>query len=352
MPLSGARHVTSTAAASALPRDVLHGTTSVAATRCLPLAPRQSTSSYRIGSVKLLAVLALVIPLGLGRVMPVPANNPITDEKIETGRRLFADMRLSRDGTVACTSCHDPLRAFTKPEAISPGVEGRLGRRNAPTVLNRAWGRRFFWDGRAATLEEQVLKPIEDPNEMDLALSEAARRVGMSIDEMSHALSTYVRSLMSGDSPYDRFLAGERTILSPRQRNGLRVFQGRGMCTSCHEGANFTDEDLHNTGVAWVPAAAGESGAGTFADRGAAEITGRVTDLGAFKTPTLRDVGQTAPYMHDGSLQTLEEVVDFYDRGGRPNPNLDPKMERLDLADEDKQALVEFLRTALKGRTP
>lgn len=302
--------------------------------------------------MKSLAALALVIPLGLGRVMPVPENNPITDEKVEMGRRLFADPRLSRDGTIACTSCHDPLRAFTKPEAISPGVEGRLGRRNAPTVLNRAWGRIFFWDGRAATLEEQVVKPIEDPNEMDLPIAEAAQRVGLSAEAISQALSTYVRSLMSGDSLYDRFVAGERTVLTAQQRNGLRVFQGRGMCTACHEGANFSDEELHNTGVAWIPAPSGEAGAGRFADRGGAETTGLASDLGAFKTPTLRDVGRTAPYMHDGSLKTLEEVVDFYDRGGRPNPNLDAKMERLDFSSEDKQALVEFLRTALNGRVP
>ncbi len=158
--------------------------------------------------MKSLAALALVIPLGLGRVMPVPATNPITDDKVEMGRKLFADPRLSRDGTVACTSCHDPLRAFTKPETISPGVDGRLGRRNAPTVLNRAWGRVFFWDGRAATLEEQVLKPIEDPNEMDLPVTQAATRVGLSVDELSQALSTYIRSLMSGNSLYDRFPAG------------------------------------------------------------------------------------------------------------------------------------------------
>jgi cytochrome c peroxidase len=302
--------------------------------------------------VKALAIVALVIPLGLARTMPVPDTNPITEEKVALGRSLFADTRLSRDGTIACTSCHDPLRAFTKPDAVSPGVEGRLGRRNAPTVLNRAWGRSFFWDGRAATLEEQVLKPIEDPNEMDLPVVEAAKRVDLSVEDLSQALATYVRSLMSGDSPYDRFLAGERTVLTADQRVGLRVFQGRGMCLSCHEGPNLTDEELHNTGVAWVTSAEGASEPGRFNDQGGAAITGRPGDLGAFKTPTLREVGRTAPYMHDGSLKTLEEVVDFYDRGGRSNPNLDPKMERLDLPDEDKRALVEFLRTALNGRTP
>lgn len=307
----------------------------------------------RIGCVKAVAMLlALVIPLGLARVMPTPAQNPITDEKIEMGRRLFADPRLSRTGTIACTSCHDPQRAFTKPEAISPGIEGRLGRRNAPTVLNRGWGRVFFWDGRTATLEAQVLEPIADPNEMDLPVAEAAKRVGVSVEVLSQALSTYVRSLMSGDSPYDRFVAGERTVLTSRQRAGLRVFQGRGMCLSCHEGPNFTDEELHNTGVAWIPPADGRAETGRFNDRGGEAFSGRLSERGAFKTPTLRDVGHTAPYMHDGSLQTLEEVVDFYNRGGRPNPYLDPKMERLDLPEEDTQALIEFLRTALNGRVP
>ena len=143
--------------------------------------------------------------------MPVPASNPLTPEKIETGRRLFADTRLSRSGTIACTSCHDPERAFTKPEAVSRGVFGRRSQRNAPTVLNRAWGRVFFWDGRAATLEEQVLKPIEDPNEMDLPLAEASLRVGLSTGEIAQALASYVRSLMSGNSAFDRFTAGNRS---------------------------------------------------------------------------------------------------------------------------------------------
>ena len=148
--------------------------------------------------------------------MPVPASNPLTPEKIEAGRRLFADTRLSRSGTIACTSCHDPERAFTKPEAVSPGVFGRRGHRNAPTLINRAWGRVFFWDGRAATLEEQVLMPIEDPNEMDLPLAEASVRVGQSIGEISRALASYVRSLMSGNSRFDRFTDGDARRSHPR----------------------------------------------------------------------------------------------------------------------------------------
>jgi cytochrome c peroxidase len=301
--------------------------------------------------MKLLAFAALLIPLGLDPVMPVPAANPITSEKIELGRKLFEDTRLSRDGAISCRSCHDPARAFTKPESVSSGVFGRRGKRNAPTVLNRAWGTTFFWDGRVATLEEQVLKPIEDPNEMDLPLAEASRRIGVSSADIAQALATYIRSLMSGDSPYDRFLNGERTILTAEERNGLRLFQGRGNCMACHEGRNLTDEKLHNTGVAWLAPDAQSGDSGRFLDEGGFAVNGKTADRGAFKTPTLREIGRTAPYMHDGSMATLEEVVDFYNRGGRPNPNLDPKIERLDFSESDLRSLVAFLKTALNGRS-
>ncbi len=300
--------------------------------------------------MKILAAAAVIIPLGLGVSLPMPEGNPMTPEKIALGRRLFEDPRLSRDGTIACTSCHDPERAFTKPDAVSPGVFGRRGHRNAPTLINRAWGRVFFWDGRAATLEEQVLMPIEDPNEMDLPLAEASLRVGLSTGEMAQALASYVRSLMSGNSAFDRFAAGDRSALSPEERNGLRLFQGRGNCSICHEGPNFTDEKLHNTGVAWASADERAGVPGHFLDEGGAAITGSPAARGAFKTPTLREVTRTAPYMHDGSIATLDEVIDFYNRGGRPNPNLDPDMHPLDCSDEDKKSLVAFLRS-LSGDT-
>lgn len=299
--------------------------------------------------MRLLALTALLVPLGLATPMPVPPDNPVTDAQIELGRQLFADTRLSKDGTIACTSCHDPERAFTKPEPVSPGIFGRKGQRNSPTIVNRAWGRVFFWDGRATTLEQQVLMPIQDPNEMDLPLDEASRRVGLPTDALARALATYVRAQMSGNSRYDRFSAGERTVLTPEERNGLRVFQGRGNCLMCHVGPNLTDEELHNTGVAWSPADGQDASRGRFLDAGGFAVSGKPEERGAFKTPTLREVGRTAPYMHDGSMATLEEVVDFYDRGGRPNPNLDPDMERLDLPEEDKRALVAFLKALSAG---
>jgi cytochrome c peroxidase len=299
--------------------------------------------------VRLFALVALVVPLGLDLFVPVPEGNPVTAEKITLGRQLFGDTRLSRDGRISCASCHDPARAFTKPEPVSPGVFGRRGHRNAPTLVNRAWGRAFFWDGRADTLEAQVLMPIEDPNEMDLPLAEASRRVGVPVAEIGYALATYLRSLMSGDSAFDRFSAGERRALTPLEQDGLRLFRGRGNCTVCHVGPNLSDEKFHNTGVAWAPASDGNPVNGRFLDEGRAGISGAPSERGAFKTPTLRDIGRTAPYMHDGSMATLEEVVAFYNRGGRPNPNLDPEIQRLDFTDEGQRALVAFLRRALDG---
>src|SRR3954451_9127747 len=162
-----------------------------------------------------LIAAAVTIPLGLDLYLPVPGDNPLTTEKIEAGRRLFFDRRLSRDGSIACSSCHDPERAYSDDRSIAIGVLGRRGRRNAPALINRGYGRLFFWDGRAASLEEQVLKPIEDPNEMDLPLSDASARVGIPVTEISRALASFVRSILSGDSPFDRFIDGDRAALSP-----------------------------------------------------------------------------------------------------------------------------------------
>ena len=184
-----------------------------------------------------------------------------------------------------------------------------------------------------------MLKPIQDPNEMDLTLDEASSRVGLDAVEMSRALASYVRSILSGDAPFDRFVNGDRSALTAEQQRGLQIFRGRGNCTACHVGPTFSDERLHNTGVAWRPSTTGGA-AGELLDHGAAD--------GTFKTPTLREIARTAPYMHDGSLARLEDVVDFYDRGGRPNPHLDTEIQPLHLADGEKASLVAFLQ-ALSG---
>ncbi|MBK5292278.1 MAG: cytochrome-c peroxidase [Acidobacteriia bacterium] len=280
----------------------------------------------------MLLLLTVAIPLGLDLYLPTPEDNPLTIENIEQGRRLFFDRRLSRDGTISCSSCHDPDRAFSDDSPVAVGIAGRQGHRNSPALINRGYGRLFFWDGRLTTLEAQVLKPIEDPNEMDLTLPEAAARVNLPPEEISRALASFVRSILSGDAPYDRYINGDRNTLSREQQLGLQIFRGKGNCTACHVGPNFTDEKLHNTGIAWRD--------GRLADEGAG--------LGNFKTPTLREIARTAPYMHDGSLATLEDVVDFYDGGGRPNPHLDSEIRPLRLAAGEKKALTAFLR-ALNG---
>jgi cytochrome c peroxidase len=278
--------------------------------------------------VLLLFAAAVTIPLGLDLYMPVPEENPVTAEKIELGRRLFFDRRLSRDGSVACSSCHDPELAFADGRALAVGVFGRQGRRNAPTLFNRGYGRSFFWDGRVATLEEQVLKPIQDPNEMDLSLAEAAARAGVSIEQISRALATYVRGILSGDSRFDRFVNGDRSTLSPAEQEGLQLFRGKANCIACHVGPNFTDERLHNTGIALRD--------------------GKVTDPGAgqgnFKTPTLREIASTAPYMHDGTIVSLEDVIEYYDRGGNRNPGLDAEIHPLHLTALEKRNIIALLR--------
>jgi cytochrome c peroxidase len=281
----------------------------------------------------LLLAAAVAIPLGLDLYLPVPEENPLRADKIELGRRLFLDGRLSRDGSITCSSCHDPERAFSDGRAIAVGVFGHKGRRNAPAIVNRGYGRSFFWDGRVATLEEQVLKPIQDSNEMDLTLPEAVTRTGLPAEEISRALASYVRSILSGDSPFDRFVGGDLSALSAEQQAGLQLFRGKGNCVACHVGPNFTDERLHNTGVAWRD--------GKFADPGAGQ--------GNFKTPTLREVARTAPYMHDGSIATLEDVIEYYDRGGNRNPGLDPELRPLRLSEAEKRNLIAFLR-CLNGR--
>lgn len=283
----------------------------------------------------LLLVAEVSIPLGLDLYLPAPEGNPLTAEKIEQGRRLFFDSRLSRDNSVSCSSCHDPERAFSDGRAIALGVSGRKGHRNSPALINRGYGRSFFWDGRVASLEEQVLKPIEDPNEMDLPLAEAAARVGLAPDEIARALASFVRSILSGDSPFDRYINGDRAALTPEQQAGLQLFRGKANCTSCHFGPNFTDERLHNTGIAWRD--------GKLADPGAGN--------GNFKTPTLREISRTAPYMHDGSLETLGEVIEYYNRGGNRNPQLDTDLRPLNLTETEKRSLIFFLR-ALNGRGP
>lgn len=280
-----------------------------------------------------LMVSTLIVPLGLDLYLPVPPGSPLTRETVARGRALFFDPRLSRDGSVSCASCHRPERDFADERPIAVGIMGRRGTRHVPTLVNRGYGRAFAWDGRQVSLEAQVLAALFDPNEMDSSPSVAARRVGLSSDTLTQALASYVRSILAGDSAYDRHAAGDRRALSSDAVRGLTLFRGRANCTACHTGPNFTDERVHTTGIAWRGGVLRDPGAGR----------------GAFKTPTLRQVAHTAPYMHDGSLRTLGEVVDFYDGGGDGSPSLDPEIRPLGLTITEKRALVAFLES-LSGR--
>ena len=266
-------------------------------------------------------------PLGLDLYMPTPESNRLTKEKVALGRRLFFDKRLSRDGTVACATCHAPKRAFSDGRAVARGVGGVEGTRNSPAIVNRGYGSLFFWDGRAKTLEQQVLEPILNQKELALTQPELERRTGLEAAQVRSALASYVRTIRSGDSRFDRYSAGKTGALSDLEKAGMAVFRGKGNCWVCHIGPNFTDERFHNTGVAWRD--------GRLLDEGAGK--------GDFKTPTLREVARTAPYMHDGSVATLKDVIEFYDGGGRPNAHLDEQIRPLRLSTQEKKALGAFL---------
>jgi len=282
----------------------------------------------------------LTVPLGLDTYIPAPDNNPLTAEKAALGRDLFRDPILSRDRSISCATCHEADRAFTDAKALARGIDGRTGDRRTPTIINRAFGKRFFWDGRAATLEEQVLQPVSNPKEMDLSVDDAVSRLRSSPyaqrfekifgrppnkEDGAKALATFVRTILSGDSPYDRYVAGERAALNAEAQLGLKLFRGKAGCIRCHVGGNFTDERLHRTGA------------------------GKQDVEVAFKTPTLRDVAKRAPFMHDGSVATLEDVIEFYDKGPKPGASVDADMQALRLSVTEKKALAEFLRS-LDGR--
>ncbi len=282
----------------------------------------------------------------------LPADNPLTKEGVALGRQLFFDPILSIDSTVACASCHDPAFAFSDPAPFSEGVAGVTGRHSMP-VMNVAWMTEMFWDGRAASVEAQALQPVENPVEMGESWPNVVKKLQrhpnyprlfdaafgdptVTSERAAMAIAQYERTLISADALYDRFRAGTAT-LSPQEEAGRRIFFGeRGDCFHCHGTALFTDNRYHNNGLDSV-----------FTDPGRAGVTNSDHDGGRFKTPSLRNVGVTAPYMHDGRFATLEEVVDFYSEGVVASPTLDPLMGgvRRPLDSEEKAALVAFLHT-------
>lgn len=299
----------------------------------------------------------LKIPFGLPAI-PWPEDNPYSAEKADLGRLLYFDKRLSSDGTISCATCHTVNDAFTDQLPVSDGIDGQKGIRNAPTVINTAYLKYLFWDGRANSLEAQAMGPLGNPKEMTIdddlhkAHLECQKRVhaipgyralfkkvfdddSCKIGDIAKALATFERTVLSGNSPFDRYLAGDKSALTEEQIQGWKVFQ-KTNCLNCHNGIFFTDERFLNIGVGVND---------PNPDLGRYAITHEEKDWCAFKVPTLREVENTYPYMHDGSLKTLEDVIEYYDKGGNPNKNLHPSMKPLHLSESDKKALVSFMKS-------
>jgi cytochrome c peroxidase len=295
----------------------------------------------------------------------IPSDNPLTVEKIELGRKLFFDKRLSLNSSISCAACHDPDHGFAEARAASVSANGDKQRRNAPTVLNVGYIPALMWDGRFKTLEKQSLEPFSVWGDMSLDLGDVIDRIaadgeynrmfrevfrsGPTADALAKSLAAYQRSLVSGGTRFDEYLYGEREdALTDLEKLGYEIFIGRGSCINCHDIfhksvnplgggiATFTDFRFHNLGVGYAN--------GVMKDTGRYEVTLDTTDWGAFRTPTLRNVALTAPYMHDGSLATLEDVIDFYDQGGILNPNISPGLRPLHLTGTQKRGIVAFLK--------
>ncbi|MDD9974354.1 MAG: cytochrome-c peroxidase [Candidatus Poribacteria bacterium] len=292
-------------------------------------------------------------PLGLEPDFKVPKNNPLTAEKVRLGQHLFFDKQLSRDESISCATCHDPTQAFSNGARFAQGVAGAIGNRNVPSIVNRLFGQTQFWDGRSETLESQALEPLFNPDEMAMNEKLLLQRLSTdvtyqklfydafgspepTIERVSKALACFERTLLTAETAFDRYeWDGIMTALSNSEKRGLSLFRGKARCSICHIGTNFTDEKFHNIGVS--------EGAGQT-DRGRAGVTEKSEDIGKFKTPSLRNIELTAPYMHDGSFARLEDVIAFYDQGGRPNPNLDTEIKPLGLSDAEKADLLAFLK--------
>jgi len=328
--------------------------------------------------------------------LPIPADNPQKPEKIALGDKLFHDARFSTTGLISCSTCHKKDKAFTDRLPVSEGINGLKGTRNAPTVINAAYMRSQFWDGREPTLEAQSAQPFINPVEMGLANHDPILKIvrtdpayvklfkkvfgkkgdQITMIEVEQAIAAFERTVIAGDSPFDRYqFGGDKTAMSSPAIRGLEIFRGQGRCVSCHvieqTQALFTDNRFHNIGVGFARMADKEEDVvKTFlkskqegvsvdvavltkentSELGRFAISETLQDLGGFKTSTLRNIDKTAPYMHDGSLKNLEEVVQFYNNGGRLketdplSPYLDGGIRPLNLSKEQEADLVEFLK--------
>jgi cytochrome c peroxidase len=325
----------------------------------------------------------------------IPKDNPMSAEKVALGEKLYFDKRLSVDRTVSCATCHDPATALADNNAVGVGIENKKGARNSPTVINAMFNELQFWDGRAVTLEDQAKLPIINPIEMGMKdhnavvarvkeISEYAPlfraafgNAGITIDTIAKAIASFERTQISGNSPFDRFLAGDQNAMSAAAKRGWELFNGQARCISCHafnaSTPHFSDNKFHNIGVAAkdqnFPVLArkarallsqGKDSAQVldelalspgYSELGRYLVTKQPRDIGSFKTSGLRDIELTAPYMHNGQEKTLLDVVKFYNKGGEPNPNLDGGMRPLKLTDPQMDDVVEFMKALTSDDT-
>jgi cytochrome c peroxidase len=325
----------------------------------------------------------------------VPKDNPLTAEKVALGEKLFFDKRLSVDNTNSCATCHDPATALAEANMVGIGIQNKKGARNSPSVINAMFNESQFWDGRAATLEEQAKLPIINSIEMGMKdhvmvvgkvreiaeykplFAAAFGNEGINIDTIAKAIASFERTQLSGNSPFDRFIAGDSKAISESAKRGWELFNGQARCISCHSFNSsspfFSDFKFHNIGVAakdqnfsalarQARQLIGASSNATdlidelalkegFSELGRFLVTKQPRDIGAFKTSMLRDIELTAPYMHNGSEKTLLDVVKFYDKGGELNPNLDGGMRPLKLKDAQMDDLVEFMKSLTSDDT-
>lgn len=310
--------------------------------------------------------------------VPVPKDNPMTAAKVRLGRTLFNDARLSSDGSLSCRTCHRPDQGFSVAQPMSPAIASRVERRHVPTLINVAFKGPLLWDGRMATLEKQPLATIHDAlhfnNSITLVVADLNgdanyRRAfrdafgveGITADKLGQAIATYERTLVFGDSRFDRYMDGDEDALTADEQEGLALFVGKAGCVACHHGPTLSDEQFHNLGVpdddvrsrepilAAVAFDAQRMGLTGWADvkedRGRELVTKDAADRGKFRTQSLRNVADTAPYMHNGALESLEDVVEFYDAGGGNHPNKSALIRPLGLSEREKSRLVDFLAT-------
>lgn len=329
------------------------------------LAPHASSSVLEVSpSDNAVSRTVTIDGVSVPDIGPLPilrqtgSTNSNDARKIALGKQLYFDGRLSKNGAISCAFCHNPGTGWADPRQTSIGIGGGLGGRQAPTVLNTGFNSSQFWDGRARSLEEQALKPIQNPIEMGETHENVVRKLNgikgyqeqfravfstdPNLQGIAEAIAAFERTVISTNSAFDRYVMGDPKAMDGAAIRGMALFKGKTRCILCHNGPNFTDNQFHNLGVPQIGP--------MKEDLGRYYVTKAEKDKGAFKTPTLRSITETAPYMHDGVFKTLGEVLDFLSKGGGANPNLSPLIKAIYLTPEEKKDLIAFLK-ALTGES-